>query len=129
MPIKQTYIYLLFFCFVSSMLFSQNAAAQPQDVLLVLKKAGKNRAELEKAISYFKKTGDPLKLKAIYFLIANMDIHQSENYYWADAADKKVAYNEFAYSSFEKAVQAFEVLKSRTPGIHPVRFSEKDEKH
>lgn len=128
-PIKQSYFYRWLFCFVFFLHYTNLSIAQPQDVMRVLNKAGKNKAELEKAINYFRKTGDPLKLKAIYFLIANMDIHQSENYFWADANGKKVDYNELAYPSFEKAIQAFEVLKSKIPGIHPVRFTKKDEKY
>ncbi|MEO6524615.1 MAG: hypothetical protein ABIN91_23220 [Mucilaginibacter sp.] len=89
-------------------------------------KAGKNRAELEKVISYCKKTGDPLKLKAIYFLISNMDIHYSVDYYWADGDNKKIAYNELDYPDFKLAVQAFNQLKSKIPKIHPVPVTYKD---
>ncbi len=50
----------------------------------ILEEAGKNRAELEKAIAYFSKKGDALQLKALYFLLTNMGIHYSSDYYWSN---------------------------------------------
>lgn len=91
----------------------------PAAVEAALKEAGSNRPELQKAIDYFKKSGDPLKLKAIYFLIANMDIHSTEDYYWVDKAGQKVAFNEFDYPTFDAAVKAFDKIKAAHPGIHP----------
>ncbi len=90
----------------------------PVEVEATLKKAGKNRTELEKAIIYFKKMGDPLKLKAVYFLIGNMDIHYSADYYWVDMQGNKIEYNELAYPDFGKAVIAFEDIKRKTPRLH-----------
>lgn len=43
----------------------------PDEVARILNKAGSNRNELLKVINHYK--GDSLKLKAAYFLIANMD--------------------------------------------------------
>jgi hypothetical protein len=109
--------------------FSQQSSLYPKEVEVVLKKAGKNRVELEKTIRHFKQSGDAQKLKATYFLIANMDIHQSVDYYWADKAGNKVPYNELAYPDFGKAVQAFNVLKKQHPGISPKPIVYKDEEH
>ena len=64
-------------------------AQYPTAVETILKKSGSNRPELEKALLYSTKTGDSLKIKAMQFLIVNMDIHSSSNYYWEDAAGKK----------------------------------------
>ncbi len=105
--------------FFSAVSFARTAGTYPAEVEVNLKKAGKNRAELENAIMYFKKSKDPLKIKALYFLIANMDIHYSADYYWVDQKGKTVPFNELAYPDFEKAKAAFEELKKKTPGIHP----------
>jgi hypothetical protein len=101
-------------------------AQYPADVEAVLKIAGNNRSELEKAIQYCNKSGDSLKLKAIYFLIANMDIHSSSDYYWEDAAGKKIAYNELDYLDLEQAKTAFETIKSQNPGLQPKAVVYKD---
>ncbi|MES2239433.1 MAG: transglutaminase domain-containing protein [Bacteroidota bacterium] len=85
----------------------------------VLKKAGNNRVELEKALEYANKTGDTLKIKAMQFLVSNMDIHSSSNYYWEDAAGKKIVYNELDYPDFEQAKTAFEIIKIQNPGLKP----------
>lgn len=85
----------------------------------VLKKAGNNRVELEKALEYANKTGDTLKIKAMQFLVSNMEIHSSSDYYWEDAAGKKIAYNELDYPDFAQAKTAFEIIKTKNPGLKP----------
>jgi hypothetical protein len=98
--------------------FPQVKKTYPAEVETVLKKAGTNRSELEKAILYIKKSKDPLKLKAIYFLIANMDIHYTMDFFWADSLGKKITYNELDYPDFNIAQQAREEIKKKTRGIH-----------
>jgi hypothetical protein len=85
-----------------------------------------NRVELKKALDYFYQTGDPLKIKAINFLIANMPIHKSENYYWASNKGQRIDYNELQYSDFEHAVTAFDDLKKKAGPLHPVAYSYAD---
>jgi hypothetical protein len=97
------------------------AANYPKEVEAALRKAGTNRLALVKVIEHFKGKGDPLKLKAVYFLLSNMDAHYSVNYYWADAKGNKVPFDELAYPDFNQAVKAFEKLKVKTPQIHAVQ--------
>ena len=89
----------------------------PAPVEAILKKAGNNRPELEKALQYTDKTGDTLKIKAMQFLISNMDIHSSSDYYWEDASNKKIAYHELDYPDLEQAKTAFETIKQQNPGL------------
>lgn len=98
----------------------------PADVVMVLQKAAGNRPELEKVIQHFMVSKDSLKLKAAYFLIANMDIHQSVSYFWADSSGNKVPYNELDYADFNASVTGFEAIKARTPKIHPQPIAYKD---
>ncbi|WP_163408873.1 transglutaminase domain-containing protein [Flavobacterium ajazii] len=92
-------------------------AQYPSAVEAVLKKSGTNRPELEKALAYSDKTGDPYKIKAMQFLIANMDIHSSSDYYWEDSANNKIAYNELDYADFEQSRNAFATVKQQNPGL------------
>ena len=109
------------------LLVTLNSFAQyPDAVEQNLKKAGKNRKELEKAIVYCQKTKDPLKLKAIYFLIANMDIHYSADYYWENKDKQKIPYNELDYPDFDQAAKAFENIKLQNPGLHPQKVFYQD---
>lgn len=113
----------------AAILVASFAAAQnnyPATVETVLRKAGKNRAELEKTVAWCKAQKDTLKLRAAYFLIANMDIHYSANYYWADKNGKRLDYNESNYTDFASALAAFETIKNRYFGIHPVSYSYND---
>ena len=115
-------ILLLLSLSLPTLLFSQTAS-YPLQVEAVLKKSGTNRPELERAITYFKKSNDPLKLKAIYFLISNMDIHYSKDYYWADSATgKRIDYNELNYPDLATAVEAFDRIKATVGKVKPVPY-------
>lgn len=113
-------LFILLFCSLG--IYAQHPAAVEQN----LKKAGANRPELEKAIAYCQKTKDPQKLKAIYFLIANMDIHSSADYYWESKEGKKIAYNELDYFDFDQAAKAFETVKTQNPDLKPKAFISQD---
>jgi hypothetical protein len=106
--------------------YSQTPPVHPSTITKVLFKAGKNRIELEKVISYFKKSGDPLKLKAAYFLIENMDIHFSANYYWADAKGNKIPYSEFNYKDIGTAEKAASMIGAKYPNAKMVAIQVPD---
>lgn len=52
--------------------FSSCNNSIPDEVITVLRSAGNNALELKKVIDHYKNTGEKRKLKAAYFLIANM---------------------------------------------------------
>ena len=112
--------YILTFLFFILILGVQAQSKYPATVEVVLQQAKGNRVELEKSLDYFYKGKDSLKIKAINFLIENMPIHRSYNYYWADSLDNRLPYNELDYPSFDSSIKAFEALKAVTPKIHPV---------
>ena len=87
---------------------AQNLGTNKKNALANISKAGENKLELEEAITYFKNTADPLKLEAVYFLIANMDIHYSSDYHWLDSLGKKENFSEFSYPNFNAATKAIE---------------------
>ncbi len=101
-------------------------AQHPAAVEENLKKAGNNRIELEKAIAYCHKTNDPLKLKAIYFLISNMDIHYSADYYWENIEGKKIPFNELDYPNFDVVAKVFDSIKKQNPGLKPKTITYQD---
>lgn len=119
--------YSTFKIVILSLFWILNSYGQyPEAVEQNLKKAGNNRAELEKAIAHCKKTGDPLKLNAIYFLIANMDIHSTSDYYWTTKEGQKITYNELDYPDFDQASKAFDSIKVKNPGLKPQTVIYKD---
>ena len=120
-PLQGLGVLLLLCC---NTLFAQTK--YPANVEAVLQKTKTNRPELEKALNYFYKGKDTLKIKAINFLVANMDIHTSYNYYWADSLERRLPYNELDYPTFHSSVKAFDTLKQVTPKIHPVPYSYRD---
>jgi hypothetical protein len=105
---------------------AQEKAHHPLKVQQALQLAGKNRIELENAITHFKKSNDSLKLKAIYFLIANMPAHFGADYFWKDITGKRIHFNELEYPNFVKATEAFDSLKLKHQKLSPVSFIKKD---
>jgi hypothetical protein len=67
-----------------------SCSTTPKGVREALEASGINRAELEKVIEHYQTTGETQKLKATYFLIANMAGKCSEYYNYNDEAYKIV---------------------------------------
>jgi len=89
------------------------------DISRNLVAAGKNKSELLKAVSYFKKDKDPLKLEALYFLIANMDIHLSADYVWINRSHVEVNVDELKFPNYIAFRQAINEMKSRDEIVLP----------
>lgn len=106
------YLFLVCF-FIPLITLAQANKKNPKEVEAVLQKAGKNKIELQKAINYFKKSNNPLKLKAVFFLISNMDIHYSVNTYLRNAKGKRYAFNELKYRTYPEAQSALKTLKEK----------------
>ena len=73
----------------SGIMFSMTTLAQssfsfttPPQVESVLNLSGDNKNELKTVLNYYAQKHDSLKWKAACFLIGNMDIHFSEQFYW-----------------------------------------------
>lgn len=60
------------YCFVMATLVFCACNSVPDEVALSLNEAGRNRIELEEVIAHYQESNDKLKLKAAYYLIANM---------------------------------------------------------
>lgn len=116
-------IFLFQTVFLSKTLVAQ---VMPENVAAALAQTKTNKEELEKVIQHFRNSPDSLKLEAAYFLIANMDIHRSQSYYWADSVGNKIPFNELSYPDFSSAIQAFDNTKKNYQGIHPVSYSFRD---
>jgi hypothetical protein len=110
-------------CCFAYLLFQLSANCQysdlPKEVALTLS-VSKKRNELEKLIAYYKKEGDALKLKAAYYLIANMRIHYSSDYYWSSANGTRLKFNELDYKNLSTSVAAFEKIKVGSEPVKPV---------
>lgn len=122
---KRNSIYLLLTFLMVSCYASAQTEVYPPDIENVLQKSGKNRTQLETAIKHFK-NGDPMKLRAAYFLIRNMGIHHSEDYYWTDSAGKRVSFSELDYPDWATAVAAFENQKKKYGKLTPKKYSYRD---
>ncbi len=91
----------LFFC------ASNKNSALPPEVSASLDSAGVNRVELEKVIDHYKTTGDTLKLRAAYFLIANMDGHSYVTYVLKDTLDKEIQFDALSYPTYDSLTASF----------------------
>jgi len=86
-------------------------AAWPADVEVSLSKAGGNRVELERVLKHYRKLGDPQKLEAAEFLIANMDGHGYILTAFYDKEGNEVEFEALDYPNLTEAQAAFDVLE------------------
>ena len=116
------------FYFLVIILFIHNpcSAQYPAPVARALHQTKNNQTQLKMALDHFYASGDSLKIRAVNFLVANIPIHTSYNYYWADVSGKKIPFDELKYNSFNDAVDAFNKLKETHQGIHPVAIRYRD---
>ena len=84
------------------------AADYPAEVRLALDKAGDNRVEIEKTLEYFREEGEPLKLKAAYFLIANMPGQNYTQYELRNSSGAAVPFDPLAYGGYGQMVKAWD---------------------
>jgi hypothetical protein len=96
-------------------------STQPADVRASLAKAGRNRTELERVLQHYQQVGDPLKLQAAQFLIANMDGHGFAEMAMYDADKREVPYDALAYPDVRAAQAALDELEKQHGKLHTDR--------
>jgi hypothetical protein len=97
----------------------------PDDVRVVLEKAGDNRVELERVIARYHYAGadDSLKLAAAYFLIGNMEGHSYVTFELRDSAGAEIEFANTDYVNYDSLLAAWEVMEKEHPGLD---FEKKD---
>jgi hypothetical protein len=86
----------------------------PENVSVVLEKAGSNKPELEKVISHFKETKEVIKEEAAYYLIGNMADQGYAVYELMDSTGKPVEFNVLDYKDYDHLLLAWDSIeKSR----------------
>ena len=85
--------------------------AYPTGVQEALKKAGKNRNQLEKVITHYQAENDSLKLKAAFFLIENMEGHGYVTYDLQDTLEEEIPFEVTDYPDFPTLEMAFDSLE------------------
>ena len=94
----------------------------PDDVQVALDSAKDNQAELMKVITHYsEKETDSLKLKAAYFLIANMPEHSYVKAKLVDTAKHLVKFNVLDYPDYKTMVKAWDSVESTIGSIDYVR--------
>ncbi len=113
---KHNYFILIFLFAIA-----QNSIAQySQKLNWALSQTKTNKQELLKAITYFNKKRDSIKIKSVIFLIENMPIHKSYNYYWADNNNSRIKFSELAFDSYSKVENALDSISKIHGNLHPV---------
>jgi hypothetical protein len=90
----------------------ETAAAWPPQVEEALAKAGENRPELVRVLDHYQRQGEPLKLEAAEFLIANMDGHGYIVHGFFDEEGNEIAFDALDYASYREALAAFDALEA-----------------
>jgi len=66
--------------------------------------------EFKLALKYFEEKGDSLQIKALHFLLDNVDIHYSQTYYWQDSLKTRFPFNEQEYADYNSSKVALKSL-------------------
>lgn len=112
---------LIFFLLSCNILKANDSIKIAKEVWQTINKSKSNKNELIKAAKYYKPSNqlDSLKHEAMNFLIKNMDIHYSQNYYWVDSEGNKIDFNENQYASFQQAIAGLDSIKLIKGKISP----------
>jgi len=94
-------VFLVITCFVQNFSIAQNK--------IPVEKTPYQEVS-DEVISHFKKTGEPQKLDAAYFLLKNIPIHHTKETVWVDKNFKKIPFNETDYNSVEEASEKLNQL-------------------
>jgi len=112
--INRRKIVLFFIMILSALLIvSCSYSRYPQEVQQALDKAGANRAELIKVLEHYNSPQDSLKLKAAFYLIANMPGHEYTVFALYDAAGKEVDFNVLDYPDYKTMVAAWDSIAAK----------------
>jgi len=95
-----------------------NAANYDEQIKKNLDSAKANRSELEKAIAYFEKKGDPQQLDAVKFLIANMDGSVYCEFAIFDTNKKEIPFRVLDYPNFDSAQKALNAIEKKVGGVN-----------
>ncbi len=95
------------------------AMEYPDNVKRALCDAGANATELQKILKHYK-SKDSRMFQAACFLIGNMGIHCGQSYHWENTTHERVPFDEFKFSTYEKAVASFNTLSAKQK-LHPVK--------
>ena len=80
----------------------------------------------QQVLTHYSKPADSLKRKAASFLLANIQIHASQTYYWATQAGKRLFWDELTYPDFASGIAGFDSLRAKNGVLHPVPTTYKD---
>ncbi len=89
---------------------TQNFEKVPDSVLIVLKKSGSNRVELENVIKEFQSKENALKLKAAYFLIENMEDKGFARFEVSDSDDNVIGFSALNYPDYNSMTRAWDSI-------------------
>ncbi|RLC46275.1 MAG: hypothetical protein DRI23_12555 [Candidatus Cloacimonadota bacterium] len=107
----------LLIIFVVIAVFSCSINHYSPEIKNVLKKADKNRSELNKAISYFEDKGDSLQLDAVLFLIENLAEHSFVEIVPCDSTKTEIPWNISNYENYEEARTALDSISENYEGF------------
>ncbi len=96
-------------------------ATWPPEVERALELAAENRPELDKLLDHYSAEGDPEKLEAARFLIANMEGHGYIVNAFFDEAGNEVEFDALAYPDYDRANAAFQQLEQAHGPLHYAR--------
>ncbi|MBD3170054.1 MAG: hypothetical protein GF307_11270 [candidate division Zixibacteria bacterium] len=85
----------------------------PKEVEKTLELASENRSQLEDAIQYYSFLEDSLKMRAVFYLIENMEGHGYVTYALFDSTGNEINFNVLDYPDYPSLLASIDTLQSR----------------
>jgi hypothetical protein len=112
----------ILFLLITILYSCKNGYDYPEKVEQALQKAKGNRATLEKLIEHYRaNAADSLKLKAAYFLIANMEGHYYVKAKLVDTSGKRVNFDVLSYPDYKTMVAAWDSTEKKRGKLDYIR--------
>jgi len=102
--------FLLVVILLATISCERGRAPWPENVQKALEQAGAHKGELEKVLRHYQNPQDSLKLKAAYYLIANMPDHGYLIYALYDTSGKEVDFDVLQYPNYKEMAKAWDSI-------------------
>ena len=89
------------------------SAEYPSEIKKVLERAGDNRDELQKTLTYFQQRGDSVGLASAQYLIGNLEGHRYTVYALYDSSHSEISLDILDYPDYQTLIKALDDIESR----------------
>ena len=111
--IQMAPVLLLLALILATACVQTRSAEYPAEIEKVLERAGDNRGELQKTLTYFQQRGDSMGLASARYLIGNIEGHRYTIYALYDSSHSEISLDVLDYPDYQTLIKALDDIESR----------------